>query len=102
MPGLLKTVTLLIKQHVESVTCGGAAESQYYGRSTQCGRPVGAQCLMGFGRNPLINGLIHTSVSEGFFLKCSAIFFRQEIVNQKLETHPVKSYITKQLLINGM
>ena len=37
-----------------------------------------------------------------FFLKCSAIFFRQEIVNQKLETHPVKSYITKQLLINGM
>ena len=43
-----------------------------------------------------------TSVSEGFFLKCSAIFFRQEIVNQKWETHPVKSFITKQLLIYGM
>ena len=32
-----------------------------YGRSRQCGRPVGAQCSMGLGRNPLINGLIqHT------------------------------------------
>ena len=31
-----------------------------------------------------------------FFLKCSAIFFRQKIVDQKLETHPVKSYITKK------
>ena len=36
---------------------------------------------------------------EGFFLKCLAIFFRQEIVNKKLETHPVKSYITKQLFL---
>ena len=43
-----------------------------------------------------------TSVSEWVFLKCSAIFLRQEIVNQKFETHPVKSYITKHLLINGM
>ena len=37
------------------------AQAQYYGRSRQCGRPVGAQCSMGLGRNPLINGLIqHT------------------------------------------
>ena len=38
---------------------------------------------------------VHTRVSEGFFQKCSAIFFRQEIVNQKLETHPLKSSIKK-------
>ena len=31
---------------------------------------------------------LSTSVSEGVFLKCLAIFFRQEIVNQKLDTHP--------------
>ena len=32
-----------------------------YGRSRQCGRPVGAGCSMGLGRNLLINGLIqHT------------------------------------------
>ena len=29
-----------------------------YGRSTQCGRSVGAQCSMGLRQNPLINGLI--------------------------------------------
>ena len=35
--------------------------TQYYGRNRQCGRPVGTQCSMGLGRNPLINGLIqHT------------------------------------------
>ena len=47
------------------------------------------------------NGL-DARVFEGFFLKSSAIFFRQEIVNQKMETHPVKSYITQQLVINGI
>ena len=31
---------------------------QLYGCSRQCGRPVGARCSMGFGPNPLINGLI--------------------------------------------
>ena len=46
----------------------------------------------------LWKGLRLTSVSEGFFLKCPAIFFRQENVNQKIETHPVKFYFTKQLL----
>jgi hypothetical protein len=40
---------------------------------------------------------LSTTVSEGFILKCLAIFFRQENVNQKYETHPVKSYFTKQL-----
>ena len=35
--------------------------TRLYGRSRQCGRPVGARCSMGLGRNPLINGLIqHT------------------------------------------
>ena len=39
----------------------GAYPTQFYGRSRQCGRPVGAQLSMGLGRNPLINGLIlHT------------------------------------------
>ena len=33
-----------------------------------------------------------TTVSEGFSLKCFAIFSRQDNVNQKFETHPVKSY----------
>ena len=31
-----------------------ALETQLYGRSRQCGRPIGAQCSMGLGRNPLI------------------------------------------------
>ena len=39
-----------------------------------------------------------TSVSEGFFVKYLAIFFREENVNQKYETRPVKAYFTKQLL----
>ena len=35
--------------------------SQLYGCSGQGGRLVGARCSMGFGLNPLINGLIqHT------------------------------------------
>ena len=42
--------------------------------------------------------LCGTTVSEGFFLKCLAIFFRQDNINQKYKTHPVKSYFTKQLL----
>ena len=29
--------------------------TRLYGRSRQCGRPVGAPCSMGLGRNPLIN-----------------------------------------------
>ena len=40
-----------------------------------------------------------TTDSKEFFLKCLAIFFKQENVNQKYETHPVKSYFNKQLLI---
>ena len=32
--------------------------ARLYGRSRQCGRPVGAQWSMGLGQNPLINGLI--------------------------------------------
>ena len=44
-----------------SVHCTLNTRSQYYGRSRQCDRPVGAQCSMGLGQNPLINGLIqHT------------------------------------------
>ena len=39
-----------------------------------------------------------TTVSDG----CLAIFFRQENVNQKYVTHPVKSYFTKQLLFLSM
>ena len=39
-----------------------------------------------------------TAVSDGFFLKCMAIFFRQENVNQKYETHSVNSYFTKHML----
>ena len=35
----------------------GQVQSQYYGRSRQCGCPVGARYSMGLGRNPLINGL---------------------------------------------
>ena len=42
--------------------------------------------------------ILHTSVSEGFFVKYLAIFFREENVNQKYEACPVKSYFTKQLL----
>ena len=40
-----------------------------------------------------------TTVSEGFFLKCLAFFFKQDNVNLKYETHPVKSYFTKRLFI---
>ena len=42
--------------------------------------------------------LDNTTVSEGLLMKCLAIFLRQENVNQKNETHPVKFYFTKQLL----
>ena len=42
-------------------------------------------------------GFTHTTVSEGFFMKCLAIFFRQENVNQKYETHSVQFYFIKQL-----
>ena len=46
-----------------------AYSSQLYGCSRQCGRPVGAQCSMGFGLNPLINGLIrHTFKFNTFFV----------------------------------
>ena len=39
------------------------ANSQFYGRSRQCGRPVVAWCSFGLVRNPLINGLIqHTFI----------------------------------------
>ena len=37
---------------------------------------------------------------KGFFMKCLAIFFRQENVTQKYKTHPMKYYFTKQLLLD--
>ena len=43
-----------------------------------------------------------TTFSEGFFMKGLAIFFRQDNVNQKYKTHPVKSYFIKQLLFISM
>ena len=43
-----------------------------------------------------------TTVFNGFFLRCMAILFRQENVNKKYETHPVKSYFTKQLVFISM
>ena len=44
--------------------------AQLYGCSRQCGRPVGARCSMGFGPNPLINGLIqHTFKFNILFLE---------------------------------
>ena len=39
-----------------------------YGCSRQCGRPVGAPCSMGLGRNPLINGLIQHTFKFNFLL----------------------------------
>ena len=45
---------------------------------------------------------VFTTVSERFFVKYLAIFFREENVNQKYETHPVKSCFTKQLLFISM
>ena len=46
-------------------------QPQLYGCSRQCGRPVWARCSMGFGPNPLINGLIqHT-------FKLNILFFRK-------------------------
>ena len=43
-----------------------SAQSQFYGRSRQCGRLVGAPCSMGLGRNPLINGLIQHTFKINF------------------------------------
>ena len=41
-----------------------------YGRSRQCGRPVGARCSMGLGQKPLTNGLIwHTFKLNIIFLE---------------------------------
>ena len=42
--------------------------TQFYGRNRQCGHPVGAQCSMGLGRNPLINGLIQHTFKINFLL----------------------------------
>ena len=42
--------------------------TQSYGHSTQCGRPVGARCSMGLGRNPLINGSIQHTFKLNFLL----------------------------------
>ena len=39
---------------------------QFYGRSRQCSRLVGAKCSMGLGRNPLINGLIQHTLKINF------------------------------------
>ena len=39
---------------------------QYYGRSRQCGCPVGARCSMGLGKNPLINSLIQHTFKLNF------------------------------------
>ena len=43
------------------MTFSQASYAQLYDCSRQCGRPVRAQCSMGFGPNPLINGLIQHS-----------------------------------------
>ena len=40
--------------------------SQFYGRSRQRGRPVGARCLTGLGRNPLLNALIQHTLKINF------------------------------------
>ena len=45
---------------------------------------------------------VATTVSEGLFVKYLAIFFKEENVNQKYETHRVKSYFTKQLVFISM
>ena len=45
---------------------------------------------------------LDTSVSEGFFSEVFGNILQTGDCYQKLETHPVKSYITKQLLDNGM
>ena len=52
--------------------------SQYYGRSGQCGRPVGARCSIGLGRNPLINDLIQHTFKLNFLCleKFTVIPFR--------------------------
>ena len=54
-----------------------ANETQLYGCSRQCSRPVLARCSMGFTPNPLINGLIlHTFKLNILFLeKCALIHF---------------------------
>ena len=66
-----------------------------------CSVCSGMSLLTGIMYN-YINESKGTSVSKGFFPKCLAIPFRQENVNQKSETHPVKSYFTKQLLFIPM
>ena len=53
--------------------------AQLYDCGRQCGRPVGARCSMGFGPNPLINGLLqHTFKLNILFLeKFTVIHFDQ-------------------------
>ena len=53
--------------------------TKLYGCSRQCSRPVLARCSMGFGPNPLINGLIqHTLKLNILFLeKFTVIHFDQ-------------------------
>ena len=58
-----------MRKHPQTVQTGtgkGKGEAQYYGRNRQCGRPVGAQCSMGLGLNPLINGLIQHTFKLNF------------------------------------
>ena len=64
----------IIQKHTFKKTLGVlynlVQSTQLYGCSRQCGCPVGARCSIGFGPNPLINGLIqHTFKFNIFFLE---------------------------------
>ena len=70
------TGTLIV---IFSTSRPGQSQAQLYDCSRQCSRPVLAQCSMGFGPNPLINGLIqHTLKLNILFLeKFTVIHFDQ-------------------------
>ena len=58
----------LIKEQARTCSPVLARCTQLYECSRQCSRPVLAQCSMGFGPNPKINGLIqHTFKLNIFF-----------------------------------
>ena len=63
--------------------------AQYYGRSRQCGRPVGAGCSIGLGWNPLMNGLIqHTFKLNLLFVeKLTVIPLVQTKKNRLITSH---------------
>ena len=52
--------------------------TQFYDFSRQCGRPVGAQCSIGFGRYPLING-VKTILLTLFFFKIPDLVHRRTL-----------------------